>query len=245
MAIRHVHSSSRYDRSEQSLAKEAKAYAKATDPQADLITYTEVKSREDALRDALEPEFGCYQPDQTDVAICWRKDKWAQQVKEVHKITDKVWTDGQGHKHETWVATALLKRNDGHLLWISLCHLPSNVEAGCKVKENKQGAAWKSALNGWKSYWDDSRKKHHPDVGMIVADWNIDFHVQCWRQYVAGVWPNLVLCWRDPNMPKGGTHGSRLIDASWGTVKPNKAWLLPDNNASDHRPWAEVIEWPT
>ena len=246
MTIRHGHSSSRYDRSSQSLTNEAKQFAKATDPQANLITYTEVKSREQALRDGLGDAFGVYQPDQTDVAICWRKDKWKQQLKETHKLTDKVWTDGQGNSHQTWVATVLLRHNNGHTLWVSLCHLPSNVEAGCNVDSNKQGAAWKSALPGWKSYWDNSRKQHKPTVGMVVADWNIDFHKQCWRQYVAGIWPNFWLSWRDPNMPpeNKGTHGDRLIDASWASTKAKDCWLLPDDNSSDHRPWAQIVEWP-
>jgi hypothetical protein len=45
-------------------------------------------------------------------------------------------------------------------------------------------------------------------------------------------------------MPNGGTHGDRLIDASWNTVKANKCKLLKDDGSSDHRPWGEALAWP-
>ena len=243
--IRHVHCSSLYSESEGSLAAEVDKIVSHTDPEADLATYTEVKSREDALR-AASPGWGVYQPDRTDVAVLWRQDTWEAKVKEAHKLTDKEWTDGQGHTHQTWAAAVLLERNNGRRAWVSLCHLPSSVQNGCQFKDNRQAAAWRGALDGWHKYWNNSRDRHKPDVGMLVADWNVDFHLKCWRQHLSSRFPSLWLCWRDPNMPPDGkgTHGGRLIDAAWSTVKADRCDLLPDNPSSDHRPWAEFLDWP-
>lgn len=218
----------------------------AEDPSATVCTFTEVGSeqRTAALKDADPDAWAAWVPSASDVGIMWRKSEYSPVWKEAKKLTDKVWTDGQGRKHETWAATALLKRTDNKTLFVSVCHLPSHVQNGKKFYDNAQAKAWKSANSGWNDYWNNKRKKDHPHAAMIVADWNVDFFMSEWRNTVQGYWPSMFLCWSGKMPPNGkGTHGSRLIDGSWSTVKTKKCELLKDDNSSDHRPYGEVLPW--
>jgi hypothetical protein len=244
--IRHAHSSSLYSKGPLSLAAQVERAVTARNPNATLLTFTEVGSpeRERVLYDADPENWAAWVPEPSDVGMMWRRAQWRPRWKEPHKLTDKEWTDGQGRKHETWAASALLDHTDGHSLFVSVCHLPSNVQNGDRFNDNAQARAWKSAVNGWHDYWTKVRKKDKPDLGMIVADWNIDFHRSDWRQYVQGIFPSMALGWSGNMPPKGqGTHGSRLIDATWATQQASKCVLLKDDASSDHRPYGEAITW--
>lgn len=176
----------------------------------------------------------------------WRKAQFGPVWKEPHKLTDKTWTDGKGRKHETYCGTALLEHRDtGGTIFVSVCHLPSNVQNGDTFNDNAQARAWKDAVAGWSDYWNTVRKRDHPDVALIIADWNVDLHLGSWRQYLADVWPSMSLCWAGDKMPpKGkGTHGSRLIDATYATHQITKAKLLKDDASSDHRPYGCAVPW--
>lgn len=245
-SVRHAHSSSLYSNSAASLADQVERFVEAEDPSATVGTFTEVgsDSRTKVLKDSDPDEWAAWVPDQSDVGIMWRKSDYSPRWKKAKKLTDKVWTDGKGRKHETWAGSALLEHTSGKSLFLSVCHLPSNVQNGDKFNSNAQATAWKAAVNGWHSYWNEVRKSDKPTVGMIVADWNVDFHRSSWRSYVQGVFDSLHLGWAGNMPPDGkGTHGSRLIDASWSTVKASKCKLLKDDNSSDHRPYGEALPW--
>jgi hypothetical protein len=244
--IRHAHSSSLYSETPQSLANQLDRAIAAEDPDATVLTFTEVGSdnRAAVLKNANEG-WAAWVPGQTDIGIMWRKADYSPIWKEGKKLTDKVWTDGHGRKHETWAGTAFLEHSSGKTLFLSVCHLPSHVQNGDHFYDNAQSKAWKSAVNGWNDYWNNKRKADHPDTGLIVADWNIDFHSSHWMQYVADIFPSMFCTWagdREPAADKG-THGNRLIDATWTTGKPSKAKLLKDDASSDHRPYGEAIPW--
>src|SRR5262245_18610985 len=245
--FRQAHSSSLYSASPQSLANEVERAVDAKDPNATLLTFTEVGSdaRTKVLKEADPDNWAAWVPSATDVGIMWRKAQFSPVWKEAHKLTEKVWTDGHGRKHETYCGTAMLQHDDtGELAFISVCHLPSHVQNGKKFYDNAQAKAWKSAVNGWSDYWNACRKRDHPAVALLTADWNIDFHLSEWRQYVQGVFPSMFLCWSGHMPPKGkGTHGSRLIDATWSTEQARKCQLLKDDSSSDHRPYGEAISW--
>lgn len=247
MGVRHAHSSSLYSASPSSLAKQVDKAVSADNPSATVLTFTEVGSdkRTAVLKDA-DPEWAAWVPSKSDVGIMWDKTQFSAVWKEAYKLTNKQWTDGQGRKHETWCGSALLEqiKGDGHKVFVSVCHLPSHVQNGSHFYDNAQAAAWKSACDGWHKYWNECRKRDHPDLGLIVADWNVDFFSSKWRGVVQGYFPNLFLTWTGHMPPKGkGTHGNRLIDATWSTKKANACKLLPDDNSSDHRPYGEKIPW--
>jgi len=244
--IKHAHSSSLYSESAASLADQVERGVEAEDPSATVMTFTEVgsDSRTQVLKDADPDEWAAWVPSQSDVGIMWRKSEFGPVWKEAHKLTDKVWTDGQGRTHETWCATALLERDDGKTLFLSVCHLPSNVQNGNSFEDNKQAAAWKSACSGWSNYWNNKRQKDHPHMALIVADWNVDFFSSTWRDRVQEYFPSMFLGWKGSMPPNGqGTHGNRLIDGTMATVKTNWCDLLKDDNSSDHRPYGEALQW--
>jgi hypothetical protein len=242
--MKHGHSSSLYSNPPSSLSKEVEQFV---DSPAQVLTYTEVGSEErtKVLKNA-DPDWAAWVPGQSDVGIMWLETKFSPVWKEPKKLTDKVWTDGHGRKHETWAATVLLEKttgeNAGKTLFVSVCHLPSHVQNGKNFYDNAQAKAWKSACNGWADYWNNKRKKHHPDLGMIVADWNVDFFSSTWRGRVQDYFPSMFLGWQGNMPPKGkGTHGSRLIDGTMATAKASNCKLLKDNDSSDHRPYGETI----
>src|SRR5215510_14757063 len=149
--VRHAHSSSLYSASPSSLAKQVDKATGSTDPEANLITYTEVGRSEltQVLKQAGPDDWAAWVPSQTDVGLMWRKANFHPLWKQATKLTSKVWTDGHGRKHETWAGTALLQHTNGNTLFLSVCHLPSHVQNGSKFYDNKQAAAWKSACAGW------------------------------------------------------------------------------------------------
>lgn len=243
--VRHAHSSSLYSEGPQSLADQVERAVNATDPNATTLTFTEVGSPErTAVLKNASPDWAAWVPDQSDVGIMWRKANFKPVWKEPHKLTDKEWTDGKGRKHQTWCATAFLEHTEGPTLFLSVCHLPSNVQNGSSFNNNQQTKCWKAAVNGWHDYWNKKNKSDHPDLGMLVADWNIDFHNGHWRGYVQDIFPSMKLGWKG-NMPPDnkGTHGKRLIDASWSTSQATKCVLLKDDGSSDHRPYGEALPW--
>jgi hypothetical protein len=243
----HGHSSSLYSNSPSSLNKQVQKFVDSTDPEANLLTYTEVGSdqRTEVLKDA-DPDWAGWVPDATDVGLMWEKSKFHPIWKHCVKLTDKVWTDGQGRKHTTYCATALLEKdtgdNAGKTVFLSVCHLPSHVQNGKNFYDNAQAKAWKSACAGWNDHWNEVRKEDHPDLALIVADWNVDFHMDVWRDRVQDYFPSMFLGWKGNMPPDGkGTHGSRLIDGTMATVKANWCELLKDDSSSDHRPYGEAV----
>lgn len=244
--VKHAHSSSLYSNSPSSLNKQVQKAVDSTDPEVGLITYTEVGSAErtKVLKNA-DPDWAAWVPDATDVGLMWRKSDFHPVWKHCVKLTDKVWTDGQGRKHTTYCGTALLEKdggeNDGKTIFLSVCHLPSHVQNGNKFYDNAQAKAWKSACAGWNDHWNEVRKEDHPDLALIVADWNVDFHMSTWRDKVQSYFPSMFLCWKGNMPPDGaGTHGNRLIDGTMATAKASKCKLLKDDSSSDHRPYGEV-----
>jgi hypothetical protein len=245
--VRHAHSSSLYSESPQSLANQVERAVEAEDPNATCLTFTEVGSdnRAAVLKNADEG-WAAWVPSQSDVGIMWRKSEFSPIWKEPKKLTEKVWTDGQGRQHETWAITAFLEHASGQTLFLSVCHLPSHVQNGDHFYDNKQAAAWKSAVDGWHTYWNNKRQSDNPTVGILTGDWNVDVHNSTWMQHVGDIFPSLFNTWAGDREPPNDkcTHGNRLIDFSMATPKPSKAKLLKDDASSDHRPFGEAIPWP-
>lgn len=237
----HGHASSRYDKPPSTLADQV---ARAVDvDEANLLSWTEVGDPDRAAKLKADG-WGSFTPHKkTDVAWMWRKSVWDLVEKHVKELTPKTWTDGQGHKHWTRCATVVLDGPQGRL-WASVAHLPSGVQDGNKFDADHPAkvAAWKDAVRGWADYHQRQVDNWRPDLTMYVADWNVDFHSGHWRDWVQGVFPKMVLTWKG-DMPAGGTHGDRLIDATWATRNGRCVLLDKRSGTSDHRPYAEKIGW--
>jgi hypothetical protein len=169
----------------------------------------------------------------------WDKAEFEKASAEVHRLSEETWKDGHGHVHHADATTVVLDHKSGNRLWCSLIHLPSDVQDGCELADNQRSVVWRQAVTGWGKYHKNHKNDWHCDQTMYVADWNVDFRKQCWREYVNNQYPNCKGTWRKDHLPADGTHGDRLIDATWTDGKFNKALLLPDDKSSDHRPDGE------
>lgn len=243
---RHGHSSSRYDRSVESLAKQVNRGATAADPSGNLMTFTEITNAERAS--ACEADgWGHFHPhDKTDVAVMWRKSKWEKVADGTRKLTDKTWLIS-GHTHKLVAASVVLGDVDSNRrLWVAVVHFPSGVQDGHGwAKDNDDAVkAWQDGLRGLHDYRQDQKKNHGVDLAMLCADWNVNFKVEYFRDYVRNVFDQMTCTWQKP-YPNGGTHSDRLIDATWTDGRRERdAWLLKDDDSSDHRPYADLIDWP-
>lgn len=249
MNIRHVHSSSRYDRSVQSLTTAAKWY----NDRADIVTYTEVEreARENAIRKANGDDFGFVSGDRSyanDCAISFRKSRFTLVYKENFKSTNVPFYDKGGKKkHPQWATTAVLKdKETGKTLVVTVIHLASGIEGDLRAgRKTKAVLNWFAAFHGAKRRANKLKRKYRADGILFVADFNINFK-QAWaRVLVATQAPLYRLTWRDLPL-RGGTHGGRVIDASLitGNIGVKKtAVLMRDDNSSDHRPYKEELSW--
>lgn len=245
--IRHGHSSSKVDRSPKSLAEQVKR-ATHSDRDANLLTFTEVQTKERA--GALTTDgWGVYAPHtETDCAVMWDKDEFGKHHAHTNVLGSKTFIDGNGNKKQVICATVVLDHITGRRLWVSVAHLPSSVQEGDHFSKAQTDAdrvaCWKSAVDDWKQTRKNQKDKYDVDTSMHVADWNVNLHMSEWRtevdnrlspDYFQGTWGH--------DRPKGGTHGDRLIDATWTNGTFKDTMLLPDDDSSDHRPYGEIIVW--
>lgn len=243
---RHAHSSSRYDRSPESLAKQVDRGATHEDPSANLMTFTEIGTEKRAKQCEADG-WGHYHPhDKTDCAVMWRKARWEKVATSTRKLTDKTWQIS-GDTHRLVAASVVLKDTDSkRRMWVAVIHFPSGVQSGHGwATDNPDAvAAWKDGLKGLKDYRQDQKEKHGVDLALLCADWNVALEVDYFRDWIRGVFPHMRCTWRDP-YPSAGTHGDRLIDGTWTDGgRKEQAWLLRDDDSSDHRPYGDVVTWP-
>ena len=244
---RHAHSSSRYSASPKSLAIEVNRGASAEDPLANLMTFTEIGDPLRAAQVAADG-WGRFVPDdKTDVGLMWRQERWAKVATATRKLTDKTWVVS-GKTHRLVAAAATLEaQGEGYRIWVAVIHFPSGVEGdgGFATDNDDAVAAWKSGLNGLHDWWLD--QKHQYEIGstggfgMLCADWNLNHRLKWVREYIGNTFDAMNSTWRSP-YPDHGTYGKRIIDATWTTgAVARPAWLLKDDDSSDHRPYADVV----
>jgi hypothetical protein len=248
--IRHGHSSSKVDRSPASLAEQVKR-ATNSSKDANVLTFTEVQSKERA--DALRTDgWGTYAPHgETDCAVVWDKQEFDSVDCHTNRLGTETFVDGNGHTKQIICATAVLDHVSGRRLWISVAHLPSSVQDGDHFSQAQTDAdrvrTWKSAVDDWRETRKSQRDKFDTNLSMHVADWNVNLRMGEWRSEVDGRIANdpdnFRGTWTANNAPKDGTHGDRLIDATWTDGSFKDTALLQDDDSSDHRPFGEIIVW--
>lgn len=244
----HVHSSSRFDRSVESLEKAIDHYIDI----GSIITFTEVAFpwRERPLVDV--PKWGHVLGDlsmRDDSGIIFDKEVWRKIEAGTAIVLQPMFWKENGEKVEpTGAAFAVLEHKDTNKrLLATVCHLPSGVEgpAGLSGLPNRV-AAWREAQRNWKKEWNRLAKKHDVDGVLVVADWNINIKRKLFLPLFKAIQPGLTLVFNYKDVPVDGTHHKRWIDFSFirGELKVVKSpWLLKDDNSSDHRPYAETFAW--
>lgn len=252
--IRHVHSSSRFDRSPRSLKGAARRYAK----RADLITYTEVEAqpREDSLASLSVLGFGTITGDKSyanDCAIQFRIHRF-QLVAHGNTSTEaERYANVKGLLRDpAYVTWAVLKDLiTGDVLVVAVVHLASSIEGDLAVKRvTKRTMAFLTGFRGTLRIANGLAKKHNADGVMIVADFNLNFKLAWVRALIKTLAPSYRVTWKAlAYLPeKAGTHGGRVIDATLmkGRLGTHDgASLMRDDPSSDHRPYRERLFWKT
>lgn len=246
MRFTHLHSSSRYDRSPESLQAAALRYSL----HADLVTYTEVssKDRKQAVKDAQPKEFnvvvGEYGP-KNDCAIAVRGSKFEILHRENFKASGKTF-QLMGHLTPDLFATTAVIRDRQTLcvFVVTVIHLPASVENDLRLKDRStRTATWFDAFTRAKHQANKLKRDFDADGILFVADYNINFKRLWARTLVKTLAPGYNLTWRKTHV-RGGTHGQRIIDGTLlrGQIRVvGSAELHRDDPSSDHRPYIETL----
>lgn len=246
----HIHSSSRFDRSEASLTAAATKYNK----DADLVTYTEVEfeNREKAVRKANGKEFGFVSGDEghaNDSVISYRKSRFKLVYSEMFKNSDQIIFTTAGHQRDLPYTTIAVfdDLEAGKRFVVAVSHYASSVESELAKNDQtyRRAIQWRQSTKNSKRRVNQLARKYKADARLVIGDWNVDFKKAWVRALVKAIAPSYTLTWKNVNVA-GGTHGRRIIDATILRGKlsvKGSAELYPDDPSSDHRPYREVLVW--
>lgn len=231
MRFKAAHLSGRWDRPPRSLRRQLRRAAKRG---ATLLTLTEVadRGRPDAVR--LPGWTTCQDVDgpggsRFDLGECaimvdddaWRVLRWRTYV---------IGPDRGPGNRVIMVMALLASRETGRTLLVSTSHLMSGVEGNWR---GQRAAFFRQDVDRWRRINLTWRRAFKPDAEATVADWNLDLHRAWVEAYLEDAWDGLDAPLR---LPKGGTHGRRLIDfprtRRLGTVNLR---IRSSLGASDHR----------
>lgn len=244
MKFRHVHSSSKFNRSPESLHRAYVGYTQ----KSDLVTFTEVEfePREKALRVKGWGVITGDESNRNDCGICFDESKFSVEHSEQFLVKDSSYAKSPGgRKTDPLYATIAVLGSDSGSLVLAVVHTPSSVE-GNIFSKNKvaRTIVWFRTARSVKRRVNTLRKKHSATAAMVVADWNVNFKKVSVRALFKALYPAWTMGWRDLNIV-GGTHTNRVIDATFvkGKIKViSGARLMADDDSSDHRPYTEQLE---
>jgi hypothetical protein len=263
-AFTHIHCSSRFDRSAESLESDLDDWMS----QSSLITVTEVNNdnRAAKLREKGWSYFNSkLNQGQDDVGIAWEKANWAQRTGSTKKLSHTTFQRGTRPVY-VYAATVVLRRTDsGHKLLASVSHMPAHVEgrgdfATTEDQWQARKKAYLDALTGWSTWVKDQERKHNTDASLIVADWNINLKDDWFRALLTDHWGEKYdQAWKHfptsggslgggPTAPDGspGKGGSdRIIDGSLfrDLIVTGEPDLMDRVASSDHRPYKESFRF--
>lgn len=236
--LRHVHSSSRFDRSPLSLLRAVRVYL----TRAAVITLTETtrEPRTRVLRSL--PGYDLLKvagiPGAGDPAVLVRR-------RRLEVIWVKRWVLSEqrydlGASLVVAVAVLLRDRHSGRELLVTVAHLPA------RLHEDRNLAVWRDALETW-GILVHAELDVRPDLRVLLTgDFNLCARSAGNRREINRLLdvPGLASSWgrRVRALPEQGTHGQRLIDDTWSNMPLLRVDLLPDDPSSDHRPYRDVFE---
>lgn len=230
--LRAVGSSGRFDRPLDQLAHALEDYAHA----AGLITLTEQDGR-DAARERVYDASGLSwvrfpTRGAGECAVLWSP-RWRLSGNPVAtQLTDRTYRRTNGHLAAPCHALTVPLRDEvtDALVLVSAAHLAVRNTALRRVVWDLQVKGWARHLNGLTA---PGGRYAEAEV-LAHADWNRDLRHATQRSAVNRAMPRggrLVV------PTGGGTHGKRVLDASWTTIPGATATVLPDDASSDHRPF--------
>lgn len=241
--IRHLHSSSRFDRTPLSLLTLVKAWL----GRVDLITLTEVGNNKRVAALKRLPGWTFTQvedaaaPGADECAIITRDAALKVLSFAAVKLTDKATSDRGIRK--TYALNATVQTTALERLVVSVVHLPAHVEKGDELAGRPLDvAAWKDSVATWAKVLEIARLK---GFGIIAAaDWNTNFKRAEHRERIDALMPHLKSAWFVGGIPTTGTHGSRLIDDTRTTLGVEAIRLVSARGSSDHTPYLATLAIP-
>jgi hypothetical protein len=264
--FRHIHCSSRYDRSPASLEADLDDWM----DNSSLVTLTEITNDRRAAK-LQEKGWGYYNartgPDSDNCGTCWRLDTWKRTYGAVRRLSSGTFDRVNGmHNLYVYSETVVLRRTDtGHKLLVSVSHLPSHIMGpGGFSKADLGWAARKratlTALGNWSSHVKDLERKQKTDATLIVADWNLNLKDNWVRALLRDKFgPNYRQAWKvmptsggvlhgnqdTPSDGPGMGRGDRIIDGTLyrGVKVTGGPTQMHRVRSSDHRPYSESFQF--
>jgi hypothetical protein len=245
MKIRHTHTSSRFNRSPNSLEVALDKYM----ADSDLLTITEVDSSS-RVQQIAEKGWKFVHGDsgpRDECAVAWRKDKFALIYGKSHKLTSKTYKNDRGWQTAPPYGTfAVLETEGGKRILVGVTHFPwGNLRS--LISRHPKGdvaIAFNAQYAGFRLEAEKLAERFDVDGVILVADWNIDIKspvVRAWFKLTARGYK---VNWSAP-FPARGTFGSRVIDIALlsGTLRvKGRPRVLPHDASSDHTPFAQELE---
>lgn len=218
--IRHVHSSSRFDRSPASLLSAFRFYTR----RKNLVTFTEVTGARRKVLSML-PQWKVY-AGHGDCAFAVLR--WAFTVEGYGEqaLTQEL------KRHVIAIHADLTHKRSGEKVHLGVTHLPAHLE------DPEAMRAWTEATAKWSASWHAAIERGQRPA--YVADWNRSWRDPQTRRTIRALFPGGHCTW-DRVQPIRGTYGTRLIDYTITVLPVRDPKVLPKNPSSDHRPYSEGL----
>lgn len=260
-----VHSSGRFDRTDQSLIRSVKRLRKVTRGRWPLlrrvayVTGTEASGRgwkdmKDILGSDRDWDYAWISG--RGSGECWAT--WSTQMLEladtpfVRQLSTMTWRRSQAYGGgEAPPVEALVVplrpvgRPSRRTIYLIVVHMPlDNTEL--------RAAIWRDVARGLRVLASDIRAEDPHAELVFEADWNKNHREPGERAAIQKDIARplrLVQGWDGSGPRRGGTHGRQLIDGvvasrrllGWSTPW---CWLTADDRSSDHRPYVHTVRWP-
>ena len=241
MTIRTAHSSGRWDRSPELLARNIRRMREGG---RSIVTRTEMGKP--GFHDALDQgdSWRAHHPltdhGLADCSIEWDNDVWTCRRAFTKQLTEiRVFTRLGFQLPPTLAVCALLvHRETGRELLVATFHRNLKNTARRRAARAAEARTLRAFVR--------TQQKKHPDRAVVLQfDENSNQRLPWLRGILrASVQRGTRLrnLWVGHLPPSGGTHGRSLLDVTLSTL-PGRSWLLADDDSSDHRPYATEMEW--
>ena len=240
----HLDRPSRDDRSAAALGEDLVGWR----AKASVITLTDVENDKRAAKLGADG-WGYYNSpndDGSDVCgIAWNADLWGRYWSGRKRLTNRTYQlySGKTGKKLYACSTVLKYKTTGHTVLVSAVRFPDHVEGdtGFRTDDERwkaRKAAYIGAVQGWRDYVKDLRKRRPTDGVLMVADWNLDWKLGWVQEQMHAWWSPVGMKEGWIHLPTKGTFGDRISDgALYRGMTTSGSEVGSNVSSSDHRPF--------
>jgi len=193
-----------------------------------------------------------------DCFIMYDEMVWTKLHGATHQLSNKTYftADGRATAPACGAFAVLKHKSTGQVMVVAVWHSPPSVESA-RGMTGVAGRvrAWRDEHKGFKQHWNTLCRRYNTNTVLVCGDWNLDLKRPVLRTLVKALQPGLVLAWSPKALSAipsrvyknhfPGTHGTRLIDATYlrGKVVAKSApKILPRPfPVFDHNPYRELL----